>query len=134
MKLKMIFNFIFEEIAMAHRTLMRTGLVIATGTAAAQSTAHTLEEKIDTLQRQMLEMQHKLDTLREQQKTDTEEAHKRQAAHTEQVQTVKEQVTEQALNLLERVKLGGYGFLRFESNSLRNLKQKSVMRTPSLLV
>jgi hypothetical protein len=129
MKLKMIFNFIFEEIAMAHRTLMGTGLVIAlTGTAAAQNTAHTLEEKIDTLQRQMLEMQHELDTLREQQKTDTEEARKRQAAHTEQVQTVKEQVTEQTLNLLERVKLGGYGSLRFESNSLRNQENTFTFR------
>jgi hypothetical protein len=130
MKLKMIFNFIFEEIAMAHRTLIRAGLVIALtgGTAAAQSTTHTLEEKIDTLQRQMLEMQHELDILREQQKTDTEEARKRQAEHTEQVQTVKEQVTEQTLNLLERVKLGGYGSLRFESNSLRNLENTFTFR------
>jgi TolA-binding protein len=91
MKLKMIFNFIFEEIAMTHRTLIGAGLVSALmGTAAAQNTTPTLEEKIDTLQRQMLEMQHELDTLREQQKTDTEEARKRQAAHTEQVQTVED--------------------------------------------
>jgi hypothetical protein len=75
MKLKMIFNFIFEEIAMARRTLTGAGLVIPlTRTAAAQSTTHTLEEKIGSLQWQMLEMQHELDILLEQQKTDTEEA------------------------------------------------------------
>src|SRR5262249_54924463 len=75
MKLKMILNFIFKEVAMTHRTLIGTGLVpVLTGTATAQSTAPTPEEKIGTLQQQMLEMQHELDTLREQQKKDTEEA------------------------------------------------------------
>lgn len=114
---------------MAYKVLIEAGLVIAlTGTAAAQGTARTLEEKIDTLQQQMLEMQHELDTLREQRQKDTEEAHKRQEEQTEQVQTVKEQVTEQTLSLLERVKLGGYGSFRFESNSLDNLENTFTFR------
>src|SRR5713226_9546995 len=129
MKLKMILNFIYGEVIMACTVLIGAGLVIVlTGTAAAQGTVRTLEEKIDTLQQQMLEMQHELDTLREQQQKDTEEARKRQEEHTQQVQTVKEQVTEQTLNLLERVKLGGYGSLRFESNSLHNLENTFTFR------
>src|SRR2546426_256839 len=126
MKLKMIFNFTGKEQGgiMVYRVLvLGVGLMTAlTATATAQGPAGTLEEKIDTLQRQMLEMQHDLDALREQQKKDTEEARKHQAENQQQVQTVQEQVTEQTLNLLERVKIGGYGSLRFESNSLHNLE------------
>ena len=115
---------------MVYRVLViGVGLMTAlTGTATAQGTAGTLEEKIDTLQRQMLEMQHELAALREQQQKDTEEARKRQAENQQQVQTVQEQVTEQTLNLLERVKIGGYGSLRFESNSLHNLENTFTFR------
>ncbi|HEV8711710.1 MAG TPA: hypothetical protein VGX03_02645 [Candidatus Binatia bacterium] len=115
---------------MAYRVLViGVGLLTAlTGTATAQGTAGTLEDKIDTLQRQMLEMQRELDTLREHQQKAAEEARKRQEENQQQVQTVKEQVTEQTLNLLERVKVGGYGSFRFESNSLDNLENTFTFR------
>lgn len=91
------------------------------GMANAQSSSSTLEEKIDRLQQQMSEMQGELTTLRAQQKKAVEEAQKRQQDQVQQIQTTKEELTEKTLNLLDRVKLGGYGSLRYESNSLNDL-------------
>jgi hypothetical protein len=105
------------------------GLVLLASGAAAQSTRMTPEEKIKELQQQMLEMQGKMqeqmsamqremDALKEQQKKDTEESKKRQEESVQQTQTAQEEFKEQTLNLLDRVKIGGYGSMRFESNTL----------------
>ncbi|MBI3797899.1 MAG: hypothetical protein HY268_13140 [Deltaproteobacteria bacterium] len=107
------------------------GLVLLASGAAAQSTRMTPEEKIKELQQQMLEMQGKMqeqmsamqkemDALQEQQKKDSEESKKRQEENVQQTQTAQEEFKEQTLNLLERVKIGGYGSMRFESNSLHD--------------
>ena len=114
---------------MARRVLTAMGLLAALGgTAAAQSPALTPEEKIEHLQRQMLEMQRELDALKEQQRQDAAAAKKRQEESTQQLQTAREQLTEQTLSLLERVKIGGYGSVRFEGNSLNKLADTFTFR------
>lgn len=105
------------------------GLIMLASVARAQTTRLTAEEKIKELQQQMLDMQSKMqeqmstmqkemDALKEQQKKDVEEVKKRQEENVQQAQTVQEEFTEKTLGLLDRVKIGGYGSLRFESNSL----------------
>ncbi|HJY82587.1 MAG TPA: hypothetical protein VKK81_16080, partial [Candidatus Binatia bacterium] len=97
------------------------------------------EEKMKELQQQMLELQSKMqeqmsamqeemDTLKEQQKKDAEEGKKRQEESVQQAQTAQEEFKEQTLNLLDRVKIGGYGSLRFESNSLDNQENTFTFR------
>ncbi len=114
---------------MARRVLTAMGLLAALGgTAAAQSPALTPEEKIEKLQRQMLEMRQELDALKEQQRQDAAAAKKRQEESTQQLQTAREQLTEQTLSLLERVKIGGYGSVRFEGNSLNKLADTFTFR------
>lgn len=114
-----------------------TGLLLL-GTAApalAQTAGKGLEDKIERLQQQMLEMQQELTTLREQQRKATEEAQKaaeeskkRSEAASQQIQTAREEITEQTVKLLDRVKLGGYGSLRYENNSLDNLDSTFTFR------
>lgn len=114
---------------MRQRVLLGAGLLVAfVGTATAQSTGLTSEEKIEKLQQQMLEMQRELDALKAQQRRDAEEAKKRQEESTQQMQTAREEITEKTLSLLERVKLGGYGSLRFEQNSLDQLENTFTFR------
>ncbi len=114
---------------MVHKALIGMGLLtVFAGPIAAQTTTHSLEDKIDTLQKQMLEMQQELTTLREQQQKETAEVRKRQEESIQQIQTAKEQVTEQTLDLLDRVKLGGYGSFRFEGNSLDKLHNTFTFR------
>ncbi len=100
-------------------------LMGCTGQALAQGTPQSLAEQIERLQRQMLDMQtqmqREIDALKDQQKKDTEEVRKRQEDSIQQVQTVHEQNTERLLGLMERVKIGGYGSLRYENNSLDDL-------------
>src|SRR5215471_100061 len=95
--------------------------------AVAQISSRGLEEKINRLQDQMLQMEKELSTLREQQKKASEDAQKaaedtkKQTEETaQQIQTAREGITEKTVGLLDRVKLGGYGSFRFESNSLHD--------------
>jgi hypothetical protein len=69
-----------------------------------------------------------MDALREQQKKDVEEVKKKQAESVQQTQTAQEEFKEKTLGLLDRVKIGGYGSLRFESNSLDNLENTFTFR------
>src|SRR2546425_11567821 len=118
----MIFNFTTKEAAMARRVLTAMGLLVAlVGTAAAQRPALTPGEKIEHLQRQMLEMQRELDALKDQQRQDAAAAKKRQEESTQQLQTAREQLTEQTLSLLERVKIGGDGSVRVEGGYLNKM-------------
>lgn len=114
-------------------------LVLLARGAAAQSVRMTPEEKMKEIQQQMLELQSKMqeqmsamqkemDALKEQQKKDTEEVKKRQDASVQQVQTTQDEFRERTLSLLDRVKIGGYGSLRFESNSLDNLQNTFTFR------
>jgi hypothetical protein len=109
------------------------------GGAYAQSTRVSAEDKIKELQQQMLDlqrqmqeqmstMQKEMDALREQQKKDVEEVKKKQEDSVQQVQTAQEEFKEKTLGLLDRVKIGGYGSLRFESNSLDNLENTFTYR------
>jgi opacity protein-like surface antigen len=88
--------------------------------AIAQLAAVGVEDKINLLQQQMLDMQKELEALRDQQKKAAEEAQKRQQTATQQIENVKEELTEKTLGLLDRVKIGGYGSLRYEGNSLHD--------------
>jgi opacity protein-like surface antigen len=107
-------------------------LVLLASGAAAQSVRMTPEEKMKEIQQQMLELQSKMqeqmsamqkemDALKEQQKKDTEEVKKRQDENVQQVQTTQDEFKERTLSLLDRVKIGGYGSLLFEDNSLNQL-------------
>lgn len=118
---------------MIRRVLIGVGAMVAlTGAAAAQSTTFTTEQKIEALQRQMVEMQNRMhgeiEALKEQLKRETEEAKTRQEETIQHVQTSQEKFSEQTLSLLERVKLGGYGSLRFEGNSLEKLENTFTFR------
>src|SRR5262245_35657907 len=111
---------------MRRRSLL--GIVLLMGCteqALAQGTSQPLAEKIEALQRQMLDMQtrmqQEIDALKAQQKKDTEDMRKHQEESTQQVQTVQEQNTERLLGVMERVKIGGYRSLRYENNSLDDL-------------
>jgi len=110
-------------------------LLWAAPPAAAQTAGKAVEEKIDRLQQQILDMQKELASLREQQQKTAaaaqkaaEEAKKQTAETTQQMQTTREAITEQTLGLLERVKLGGYGSLRYENNSLDDLNSTFTFR------
>lgn len=96
--------------------------------ARAQTQAAGVEEKINRLQQQMLDMQKELETLRDQQKKAGEAAQKQQQNATQQIETAKEELTEKTLGLLDRVKIGGYGSLRYEGNSLHNLENTFTFR------
>jgi len=103
--------------------------------ASAQTAPSGLEEKINRLQQQMLKMQKELNTLREQQKKTSEEAQKvakdakkRTEETAQQIQTAREEITEKTAGLLDRVKLGGYGSLRFEGNSLHDQPETFTFR------
>lgn len=99
---------------------------------AAQTVRVNPEEKIRELQQQMLDMQSKMqeqmsamqkemDALKEQQKKDVEEVKKKQEESVQQVQTAQDEFKGQTLDLLSRVKIGGYGSFRYENNSLDEL-------------
>jgi len=110
-------------------------LCLSVTPAAAQNKGAILEERIERLQQQMLEMQKELEALKTQQKQAAEatqkaleETQKKQDETTQQIQTASEEVTETTLSLLDRVKLGGYGSLRFESNSLDDLHDTFTFR------
>ncbi len=94
----------------------------------AQTAPAGLEEQINRLQQQMLDMQKELETLHDQQKKAADEAQKQQKNTTQQMETVKEELTEKTLGLLDRVKIGGYGSLRYEGNSLHNLENTFTFR------
>ena len=99
----------------------------------------TAEEKIRELQRQMLEMQNKMqeqmatmqremEALKAQQQQERAEANKKQADSLQQVQTAQEEFQSQTLRLFERVKLGGYGSLRYDNSSLDDLNSTFTFR------
>lgn len=125
---------------MAQRVLIGMVLMISLARgAAAQSTPTSPTERIKELERQMLEMQskmqqqmqemqQKMEALKEQQKKDVEKVRKRQEENVQQVQTTQEEFKERTLSLLERVKIGGYGSLRFEGNSLDKLQNTFTFR------
>lgn len=135
-------TFIFSQEGrdMAQRVLIGMVLIISLARgAAAQSTPLTPAEKIKELERQMLDMQSKMqqqmlemqkemDALKEQQKKDAEEVKKRQDESVQQVQTAQDEFKERTLSLLDRVKIGGYGSLRFEGNSLDKLQNTFTFR------
>lgn len=118
---------------MVQRMLMSIAFVASLAhVAAAQSPRLAPEEKIKELQRQMLElqstmqeqmatMQREMDALKEQQRKTAEETKKQQEESIQQVQTAQEEFKERTLSLLDRVKIGGYGSLRFEDSSLDKL-------------
>ncbi|HEV8711545.1 MAG TPA: hypothetical protein VGX03_01800 [Candidatus Binatia bacterium] len=125
---------------MVQRMLMSIVFVASLAhVAAAQSPRVASEEKIKELQRQMLElqstmqeqmavMQREMDALKEQQRKTAEETKNQQEESIQQVQTAQEEFKERTLSLLERVKLGGYGSLRFEGNSLDKLQNTFTFR------
>lgn len=103
-------------------------LLILSGRAVAQSKTINAAEKIEQLQRQMqeqqqqmLNMQKELEALRAQQTKDAEATKKQLQETVQQVEATQEQSTLRTLNLLERVKIGGYGSLRYENSSLDDL-------------
>lgn len=107
-------------------------LIVSAGSAVAQTARVNPEEKIKELQQQMLDLQSKMqeqmsamqkemDALKEQQKKDVEEVKKKQEESVQQTQTAQEEFKGQTLDLLSRVKIGGYGSLRYENSSLDDL-------------
>jgi hypothetical protein len=119
--------------------LIVLSLMVSAGSAGAQPARVNPEEKIKALQQQMLDlqknmqeqmstMQKEMDALKEQQKKDVEEVKKKQEESVQQTQTAQEDFKEKTLGLLDRVKIGGYGSLRFESNSLDNLENTFTFR------
>jgi hypothetical protein len=125
-----------EVVKTMHKTIaVGVFLFLGTTPVSAQTTPKVLEEKIERLQQQMLEMQKELNSLRLQQQQTAEEAQKaveetkkQQEDTAQQIQTTREEITEKTLGLLDRVKLGGYGSLRFESNSLDELHDTFTFR------
>ena len=114
-------------------------LVLFTNGAAAQTTRMTAEEKIKELQQQMLEMQSKMqeqmaamqqemEALKAQQQQEIVETKKQQAEGIQQVQTAQEEFRSQTLSLFERVKLGGYGSMRYDNSSLDDLHSTFTFR------
>lgn len=93
-------------------------LTLLTGPATAQNKGAVLEDKIERLQQQMLEMQKELDTLRTEQKKATEAVQQQKEDSSQQIQAAREEVLDQTTNILSRTRIGGYGSLRFEGNSL----------------
>jgi len=119
--------------------LSALGLILLASSARAQTSRLTAEEKIKELQQQMLDMQSKMqeqmatmqkemEALKAQQQTELTETKKRQEEGLQQVQTAQEEFRSQTLGLLERVKLGGYGSLRYDNSSLDNLHSTFTFR------
>jgi len=117
-------------------TLVGIGLLfVFGGRAGAQSRTVNTAEKIEQLQRQMqeqqqqmLNMQKELEALRAQQVKDSETTKKQLQETVQQVQTEQERSSSQTLDLLERVKIGGYGSLRYENSSLDDLGSTFTLR------
>jgi hypothetical protein len=110
-------------------------LCIFAGRAGAQTRTNNTTEKIEQLQRQMqeqqqqmLNMQKELEALRAQQTKDSEAAQKQLQETVQQVQTEQERSSAQTLSLLERVKIGGYGSVRYENSSLDDLRSTFTLR------
>lgn len=104
---------------MIRRVVVGIGLAFScTDIVMAQNKGPVLEDKIERLQQQMLDMQKELEELRAQQKKDTEVIKKQQEEGVQQAQTAREELMDRTLKVLDRVKLGGYGSLLFESSSL----------------
>ncbi|MGE0823709.1 MAG: coiled-coil domain-containing protein [Candidatus Binatia bacterium] len=115
------------------------GLVLLASGARAQTTRMTTEEKMKELQQQILDMQSKMqeqmtamqremDALKAQQQQELEETTKQQAESLQQVQTAQDEFRSQTLDLLERVKIGGYGSLRYDNSSLDDLNSTFTFR------
>ena len=79
-------------------------------------------------QQQMLNMQKELEALRAQQTKDAEATKQQLQETVQQVQTEQEQSSAQTLDLLERVKIGGYGSVRYENSSLDDLRSTFTLR------
>jgi len=79
-------------------------------------------------QQQMLNMQKELEALRAQQTKDAEATKQQLQETVQQVQAEQEQSSAQTLDLLERVKIGGYGSVRYENSSLDDLRSTFTLR------
>lgn len=119
--------------------LFALGLILLPSGARTQTTRMTTEEKIKELQQQMLDMQTKMqeqmatmqkemEALKAQQQQELAETKKQQVEGLQQVQTAQDEFRSQTLGLLERVKLGGYGSLRYDNSSLDNLHSTFTFR------
>jgi len=73
-------------------------------------------------------MQREMEALKAQQQQEQAETKKQQAEGLQQVQTAQEEFRSQTLGLLERVKVGGYGSLRYDNSSLDNLHSTFTFR------
>ncbi len=114
-------------------------LILLASSAHAQATRVTAEEKIKELQQQMLDLQRamqeqmsglqkQMETLKAQQQQELAETKKRQEESLQQVQTAQEEFRAHTLDLLGRVKIGGYGSLRYDNSSLDNLHSTFTFR------
>ncbi len=108
------------------------GVALLASGVRAQTTGMTAEERIKKIERQMLDLQSKMreqmealqremKTLKEEQEKEAAEAREEQEERIEQVQTAQEELGKRTLSLLERVKLGGYGSMRYDNSSLDDL-------------
>ncbi|MBI3779798.1 MAG: FlxA-like family protein [candidate division NC10 bacterium] len=95
------------------------GVVMIFGGMAVAATLEDLEKQLQDIQKQILQM--KEEKQRQDQKLREVEA--AQAAQKEEVKreaaSLREQARRVSSELAERVKIGGYGSVRFESNSLK---------------
>jgi hypothetical protein len=105
------------------------------GQAETQTRSFNTAEKIEQLQRQMqeqqqqmLNMQKELESLRAQQTKEAETTKKQLEETVQQVQAEQERSNAQTLSLLERVKIGGYGSLRYDNSSLDALNSTFTFR------
>lgn len=110
-------------------------LLACSSEAIAQTRPPTTSQKIEQLQHQLLEqqqqmlhLQQELEALKTQQTKDQEATKEQLHKTSQQIQSEQEQSTTQILGLLERVKLGGYGSLRYENNSLDELQSTFTFR------
>lgn len=95
---------------------------------ATVSQIEQLQRQMQEQQQQMLRMQQELESLKAQQTKEAEQTKQQLQETVQQVQTEQERSSAQTLSLLERVKIGGYGSLRYDNSSLDDLNSTFTFR------
>jgi hypothetical protein len=87
-----------------------------------------LEKTLAAVQQQLAELRHKQQEMEQREKAEADETASKIASSVSRNQSAIEGATARTLSLLERVKIGGYGSLRFETDSLNRQHDTFTLR------
>lgn len=103
-------------------------LLLALGSPPRVASAEDLPQRTQRLEKQMVELQKELAEIKQKQEAEVRDTARKMEEGLSRTQAAIDGVSERTLTLLERVKVGGYGSVRFEGNTLNQMHDTFTLR------